>query len=101
MFQLYYTLNSNIQTADLKKSEKEEILRTINIMDVHSKKALFLLIYEHAKINEDISSNIYDIPYGGVETDGCLEFNLAKMPIKLRRILYKFIKIVQKNEFSI
>ena len=99
MFQLYYTLNTNLQTTDLKKAEKEEILKVIKTMDDSSKKALFLLMYEHLKINEK-NSDPYQLPYGGVKKENCLEFDIGKMPIKLRRILYKFVKIVQKNENS-
>ena len=40
--QLYYTLNKNIQTADLKKNEKEEIIRTIKEMNQEHKEAMFL-----------------------------------------------------------
>lgn len=96
MFQLYHTLNSNIQSTDLKKIEKTEILKTIDTMDQSSKEALFLLIYEHYRLNED-PSDIYKLPYGGTEKNNGIEFNLSKMPIKLRRIIYKFIKIVQTN----
>lgn len=99
MFQLYYTLNTNIQNTDLKKSEKEEIVKTIKNMDDSSRKALFLLMYEHMKLNEKIT-DIYQLPYGGTKKGTSLEFDLGKMPIKLRRILYKFVKIVQKSENS-
>jgi len=38
------------------------------------------------------------IPYGGIEKGSDVEFNIGKLPIQLRRILFKFIKIIQKNE---
>lgn len=100
-YQLYYTLNTNLQTSDLKKNEKEELLNVIkNMSDLQSKKALFLLICEHAKNEQVLYNNV--IPYDGVEIkEDSVQFNLAKMPIKLRRIIYKFIKIVQKNEMNI
>lgn len=97
MFQLYYTLNSNLQTTDLKKIEKEEILKTVKTMDISSKKAFFMLIYENMRANGKQDADIYQLPYEGIKTDDGVEFNLSKMPIQLRRILYKFIKIVQKN----
>ncbi len=97
MFQLYHTLNKNIQSTDLKKVEKEDILKTIDVMDQQSRDAFFLLIYEHARINDN-SEDVYNIPYSGIETPQGIEFNLGKLPIKLRRILYKFVKVLQKNE---
>jgi len=110
MFQLYYTLNTNIQTTDLKKTEKEEIIRTISNIDENYRNAIFLLIYEHY-MNESKESSQKDsvstkhdapfgstIPYGGIEKGSDVEFNIGKLPIQLRRILFKFIKIIQKNE---
>lgn len=98
-FPLYYTLNSNLQASDLKKAEKEEIMKSIQTMDISSQEALFLLIYEHNKINSNQQSDVYEIPYDGVYTneDEIIEFNLAKFPIQLRRIIYKFTKIIQQN----
>ncbi len=95
MFQLYHTLNSNIQSTDLKKIEKEEIINEIQYMNQSARDAFFLLIYENSMINKDIES--YNIPYGGIKSQNYVEFNLAKLPIKLRRILHKFIKILQKD----
>lgn len=95
MFQLYYTLNTNLQSTDLKKTEKEEILDKISKMDQDSLNAVFLLIYEHFRASNDVN-DIYQIPFEGHETNNGIEFNLAKLPIKLRRILYKFIKLGEK-----
>lgn len=102
MFQLYYTLNKNIQTADLKKSEKEEIISYIPKLDETHRNAIFLLIYEHYRNETQETDSIYKLPYGGIEINGekkeGVEFNLGKMPIPLRRILFKFIKILQQQE---
>lgn len=100
-YALYHTLNKTVQTADLKKSEKEEIVRYVSLLSPEDKGAFFLLIYEHYR-NEMLTKNEnyvpeYIIPYEGVETTNGISFNLAKLPISLRRILFKFIKILQKG----
>lgn len=92
MSALYQSFNSNLQTSDLKKAEKEEILRTIETMETDSMEALFELICEHGKQN-DVTDVI---PYGEEVEDNVLEFNLAKMPIPLRRIIFKFIKVLNR-----
>lgn len=101
MFQLYYTLNTNLEKKDINLTKKREILEAIKTMDILSKKAFFMLIYEHA-ITEGMDLSNYKIPYGGIEktisTTSQLHFDLLKFPIPLRHILYKFIKVIQKNE---
>jgi len=100
MYPLYYTLNVHLRTTDLKKSEKEEILQIISTMDSSSKNAVILLIVEHLRITDDSfhPSKSYGIPYEGKKLDENLyEFDLAKLPIKLRRILYKFVQIYKNN----
>jgi hypothetical protein len=96
MFQLYHTLNSNIQQSDIKKAEKDEIVKFVSSMDSSSREAFFLLIYEHNRL-ENENYSMYDLPYGGKVIEGNLEFDLGEFPIKLRRILYKFVKVMQQN----
>lgn len=98
MFQLYYTLNKNIQSADLKKSEKEEIISYIPKLDESHRNAIFLLMYEHYRNETQEMNDIYKIPYSGIEKPTGIEFNIGKMPIPLRRIIFKFIKILQQQE---
>ena len=103
MSQLYFSLNKNIQNIDLKKNEKKELIDILPSLDIQTKEAFFLLIYQHMietqqnQINSTVSEEPI-IPYEGIEENNSIIFNLGKLPIELRRILYKFVKIVQKNE---
>lgn len=101
MSQLYFSLNKNIQNIDLKKNEKKELIDMLPSLDLQTKEAFFLLIYEHmieTKKDEEQIEKDYKLPYEGIGENNSVTFNLSKFPIELRRILYKFIKIVQKNE---
>ena len=89
-YQLYYTLDKNLQSTDLKKIEKEEVISSIEKMNQESKDACYLLIYEHYRITENKETKT---PYGAVITGNDIQFDLSNMPIKLRRILYNFCKI--------
>lgn len=99
MASVYDSLNKNIQDTDLKKDEKEEIIRTIENGKEEFCNAIFLLIYEDFKrYSSDFDPNDpYKIPYAGIENNG-LEFRLPKFPLRLRRILFKFIKVMQQNQ---
>lgn len=91
MYPLYYTLNKNLLTTDLKKNEKEELISAISTMDSEYKNAIYLLIYEHFRSD---SKEGIKTPYESkMINENSIEFDLAKMPIKLRRILFNFAKI--------
>lgn len=100
MASIYDTLNINIQETDLKREEKEEIVRTIENGKEEFCNAIYLLIYEDFKrySNEYDPSNPYKIPYNGIEKNSALDFKLSKCPPRLRRILFKFIKVMQQNQ---
>lgn len=93
---LYYTLNKELKTVDLKKSEKQYVLDSIQVMDQTSLKMICELIAEHYK-NENDGIPITEIPYEGCQKPEGVEFNMAKFPIQLRHIIFKFIKIVQNQ----
>lgn len=99
MSQLYYTLNKDLKQTDLKKSEKVYIIQHIQNLDQTAIKALGDLIYEHYKCNtEDPLDDI--IPYEGeyLPEENETVFNLAKFPISLRQVIFKFIKIIQNQQ---
>jgi hypothetical protein len=97
---LYFSLNSNLSSTDLKKTEKDEIIESINIIDTESKKAILNLIIQHyintiENAMEELKNGV--IPYDGITNkNGSLQFKLGNFPIPLRRIIYKFIKILKK-----
>lgn len=97
---LYQTLNSKIPKSDLKATQKIELNDFIENSTYEQKEAILLLIYEYARINEDY---VYDpvsinIPFGGKVQSNDVHFELKKIPIHLRWILWKFTQIGQKTE---
>lgn len=99
-FELYHTLNQNIAKKDLKKAEKEEIIDAITKFTSQESQAMFSLINEDYKLHlEETKTDETPLPYNGrTVSKNSVEFDLADFPIRLRRILYKFVKIVQKSE---
>jgi len=97
---LYYSLNNNVSNTDLKKTEKDEIIDLINVLDIEPKKAILSLIVQHY-INtvENSMENLKNgiLPYDAIiiKNDN-IQFKLGNFPIALRRIIYKFIKILKK-----
>lgn len=102
-YELYHTLNQNIAKKDLKRTEKEELKDVISSFSTQESQALYNLIIEdraHSQQDHDSQDHASkELPYGGVRlSQKSVEFDLADFPIRLRRIMYKFAKIVQKNE---
>jgi|694.fasta_scaffold73514_2 hypothetical protein len=96
---LYQTFSSDTPEKDLSEEEKKELDLTFKILNTEQKKAVFFLIIEHAKITEDY---IYDpkniiFPYNMIQNENSIEFDLENLPIKLKWILLKFSKIIDKS----
>jgi len=95
---LYQTLNQNIPKKDLKSSQKAHVLEKITNLSSRENEAIVMLIYEHARVHEDIIYNPEDVtlPYGGSFDKKTVTFDFKKMPISLRWIILKFLDIVEK-----
>lgn len=96
---LYQTFSSDTPTKDLSDEEKKELSESFKELKIEQKKAIFFLIIEHAKITEDYiydSKNII-FPYEMIQNENAIEFDLEKLPIKLKWILLKFSKVIDKS----
>jgi hypothetical protein len=95
---LYQTLNQNIPRQDLKAPQKTHILEKILNLSSRETEAIVMLVCEHARIHEDFVYDPKDItlPYGGSFDKKTATFDLKKMPITLRWIIFKFLEIVEK-----
>ena len=88
---LYHTLNSNLKKGDISKKEKSELLAKASSLDLDGSKAFIKLIFAHSKQEND--GVLQDIPYCIEQQGNDVDFNLTKIPIQLRRILLKFVRI--------
>ena len=95
---LYQTLNKNIPKQDLKAAQKTHILEKIITLSPRETEAVVMLVCEHARIQEDFIYDPEDIalPYDGSFDKKTATFDLKKMPIPLRWIIWKFLEIVEK-----
>lgn len=101
-FPLYDLLEKHIKSTDLTLKEKQLLINNIeNNLDSDGIEKIYLLIkyhyYKNLK-NEDSTK----IPFEGEENLNTFEFNLDKLPIKLKQIINKFVKIhIEKLEIDI
>jgi hypothetical protein len=94
-FALYYTLNQNIIDKELSSSRKQKLNDKISETDDYKlKKAIIMLIAEHAKINGklDINSENIKLPHGISQKSEDVIINIDKLPHELQQILWKFMK---------
>lgn len=98
---LYQTLNQNIPKRDLTVAQKTSILDGIESLAIEEKEALIMLIYEHARLNDNF---VYDnnqlsvMPYNGEFSNKSINLDIKNFPIGLRWIIFKFINIIQNKK---
>lgn len=97
MAQLYQTFKCET-SCDLKKSEKGNLIKLINSLSSSEHELIFTLIYEHYMRERDEKSEITSTPYGCSYVNGNATFNLTKIPIQLRHIIYKFVVMTSETE---
>jgi len=95
---VYYTLNVNIPKKDLSAAKKRDLLERIERLETEQREAVFLLICEHYKSESGLDLDGLTLPYDGEKKKKGVEFDLDKLPIPLRWILYKFTLIVIKSD---
>lgn len=95
-FPLYtMIINSLKGTKDLTVIQKSELMEDIKTYtDAHE--SIYGLIKCYYQEND--KGNPLGIPYSGVLSDrGRVEFNLMEFPVKLRKMIYKFMEIHKKR----
>jgi len=96
-FPLFDSLNKDLPKKDLTINEKEEFISKIQDIDNTGRDLVYALIQVYS-ISEENKNNFDELPYKGIKeerTKGVqdLTWTFTDLPIKLRHILYKFIKI--------
>ena len=96
-FPLFDSLNKDIPKKDLSIDEKEEFISKIQDIDNTGRDLVYALI-QFYNISEENKPNSDELPYKGIKEEMSkglqnLTWTFTDFPIKLRHILYKFIKI--------
>lgn len=101
-YPLYQTFKTNIPDKDLPAKDKKKLSDVVDNLDEDQKIAMIRLILEHATLEGDISPDqgLQSLPYGGdlVGDEKTPQFKIAKLPIRLRWILWKFTEVVLSSQ---
>lgn len=93
---LYNSLNYNNSISDLKEIEKNELVSLIEKLDSESLETIYtLILYDYSK-NFPNSKVIF--PYKSKQNDDNIEIKLDGLPIRLKRIIFKFVKIASLKD---
>jgi hypothetical protein len=91
---LYDSLGYNISGEDLTVDEKSYLTDAINSLDPDRKKLVyFLVLHDYVKTNPH-TKVIFPYKSKQIGNDK-LEIKLDALPTRLKRILYKFIKLAE------
>lgn len=91
---LYDSLGYNISQEDLTSVEKQELVDILGSLDQERKEMAYMMtLYDYVKHNPS-TKVIYPYKSKQVTTDR-LELKVDAMPIRLKRILYKFAKLAE------
>lgn len=96
MYCLYQTLATE-DSSKLSKAERVAFRSRMKNLSDDQKEAVFMLICEHARCNEDF---VYDpenikLPYGLKKKKTNIDVDMDNLPTILQRVLYKFSEVVQ------
>ena len=98
---LYDSLGYNISNNDLTDTEKKHLCQSIPNMDKDKKETIYMLIlHDYTKANPNTK---VIFPYKSKQiVNDRIEIKVDALPIRLKRILYKFIKLaeVSTNEID-
>lgn len=91
---LYDSLGYNIPNDDLSAEEKQSLIDTISTLDAEKKELIYLLIL-HDYVKGNPNTKVI-FPYKCKQvTNDRLEIKVDALPIRLKRILYKFSKLAE------
>jgi len=97
---LYNSLSYNISTDDLKLDEKEYLAESITNWDNQEKRETVYLLILHDYIKSNPNTKVI-FPYKSKQlSDDSLEIKIDALPIRLKRILLKFVKLAEVSKLS-
>jgi hypothetical protein len=90
-FPLYNTLSKNLPKKDLSLKQKKDFITKIEDINTQGSELIYALIRAYQILNQGDTPN-EKLPFEGqIINENNLEFNISKIPIELRQILYKFL----------
>lgn len=100
-FPIYDTLCSSIDenVLDLTTTDKTEFIALLRLLNQSGIDIMYALI-RYFQIVKDNNTSI-ELPYGGVQTKDDIKFDLERLPIMLKHILFKFIKLHLPSQTNI
>jgi len=97
---LYDSLGYNIPGDDLTVDEKQFLVETITTLDNEIKEMIYLLVL-HDYIKANPNTKVI-FPYKSKQiSNNRLEIKVDALPIRLRRILFKFCKFAEVSRSEI
>jgi len=100
-FPLFASLDKNIPKKDLTAKQKQEYIDKVANIDITGKELVYALIMVFYTTTEN---TLYsdEIPYKGKYGDGDgdkkeITWVFSEFPVRLRHILYKFVKLHEKK----
>lgn len=95
-FPLYDTLLTDISSGDLLSKQKDELIKLIKSLDTEGVERIYIIIRIYQLENNN-DKNMYTLPYGGKYVKSMCKFDLDVLPLQLKHMLYKFVKIHKKT----
>ena len=94
-FPLYTSVSTGILEKDLTVKQKEDFVLKTSVMDKEGHELIYALM--RVFFLEHEPSSPFNVLYGGKHVNNNIVFDMDNIPLKLRQILYKFIKIHVKK----
>ncbi len=93
---------SNLPKKDLSVKEKKILFQKLSSLNKTQTEAVFMLICEHARQNDDFDYDPSDLqlPYGLWKKSKTVIFDLEKLPVQLRRILWRFSNVINQSTIN-
>ena len=97
---LYDSLSYNITNDDLNIEEKEYLIDSISTLTQEKKELIYLLmLHDYKKYNPN--SKVI-LPYKSKQLNNDkIEIKLDSLPLRLKRIIYKFCKLAEISDSEI
>lgn len=94
-FPLYTTLINNLPEKDLTIIQKNDLIKKISAMNTEGHELVYALV--KCFYIQHNGGDVLVIPYSGQLSKDRIDFDLLKMPNKLRQLLYKFVNVHKKK----
>ena len=92
---LYNSLSYNLPSDDITENEKKEMTEKLELLDTESKEIIYILmLHDWNRFNPNTK---VVFPYKTKQTENYMEIKIDCLPIRLKRILLKFINIAHSK----